>query len=62
MCFQFEMYICRNTGILRSKCAVKYRKYMEETLKMFDLDRVDRKILKLLQTDGRLKNAELAKK
>lgn len=35
---------------------------MEETLKMFDLDRVDRKILKLLQTDGRLKNAELAKK
>ena len=40
----------------------KYRKYMEETLKMFDLDRVDRKILKLLQTDGRLKNAELAKK
>ena len=47
---------------MRSKCAVKYRKYMEETLKMFDLDRVDRKILKLLQTDGRLKNAELAKK
>lgn len=35
---------------------------MEETLKMFDLDRVDRKFLKLLQTDGRLKNAELAKK
>ena len=40
----------------------KYRKYMEETLKMFDLGRVDRKILKLLQTDGRLKNAEPVKK
>ena len=35
---------------------------MEESITHFVLDRADRKILKLLQADGRLSNAELAKK
>jgi len=35
---------------------------MEELLMLAELDRIDRKILKALQADGRLSNADLAKK
>lgn len=35
---------------------------MEELLMLAELDRIDRKILKSLQADGRLSNADLAKK
>jgi len=35
---------------------------MEESLKENNIDRTDRQMLKLLQADGRLSNAELAKK
>ena len=35
---------------------------MEESVKTNNLDRTDRQMLKLLQTDGRLTNADLAKK
>jgi len=35
---------------------------MEDSINRGQLDRTDRKILKLLQTDGRLTNADLAKK
>ena len=35
---------------------------MEDSINPDQLDRTDRKILKLLQTDGRLTNADLAKK
>ena len=35
---------------------------MEESTTAIKLDRIDRKILKLLQADGRLSNAELAQK
>lgn len=35
---------------------------MEESTTAIELDRIDRKILKLLQADGRLSNAELAQK
>ena len=35
---------------------------MEESIKSIELDRTDRRILKLLQADGRLTNADLAKK
>ncbi len=34
----------------------------EESFNAVELDRIDRKILKLLQADGRLSNAELAQK
>ncbi len=35
---------------------------MEDSTTGIELDRIDRKILKLLQTDGRLSNADLAQK
>ncbi len=35
---------------------------MKEPLIMSDLDRIDRRILRYLQVDGRLSNAEMAKK
>ena len=35
---------------------------MEESIKSAELDRTDRRMLKLLQADGRLTNADLAKK